>query len=82
MENLTPDVREVILPKDFQQLTIGEIGDEPGITVTEDKSRRHRAWLITRALLLSVPPTPVVRKKNSPVLPHTLGMSWAGQAQS
>lgn len=52
MEKLPDEIREVILLKDYEELTNKEIAGDLGISVPAVKSRLHRARQLTRAMLL------------------------------
>ncbi|GAB3244823.1 RNA polymerase sigma factor [Chitinimonas naiadis] len=52
METLPEDYRQVILLRDFEELTIGEMAEELGLSVAATKSRLHRARQTARDLLL------------------------------
>lgn len=52
MEALPEDYRQIILLRDFEELTIAEIADELGLSQAATKSRLHRARLHARELLL------------------------------
>jgi RNA polymerase sigma factor (sigma-70 family) len=51
-ESLPSDYREIILMRDFEELTIAEIAEELNITVAASKSRLHRARAMAREYLL------------------------------
>ncbi|WP_295749561.1 RNA polymerase sigma factor [Undibacterium sp.] len=52
LESLPQDYREIILLRDFEELTIGEIAQQLGLTPGASKSRLHRARLLAREYLL------------------------------
>lgn len=52
MSKLPPKYQEVILMKDFQQLTNQEIATELNLSLVAVKSRLHRARLAARTLLI------------------------------
>lgn len=52
LESLSPAHREIILLRDVQDLTIGEIADRLGITREATKSRLHRARAMVKEYLL------------------------------
>jgi RNA polymerase sigma factor (sigma-70 family) len=52
-ESLPPDYREILLLRDFEELTIGEIAQRLGITPAAAKSRLHRARTLAREYLLA-----------------------------
>lgn len=54
MDRLPSDYREVLLLKDFQQLTNKEISKLLGISIAAVKSRLHRARQMARSLLLGI----------------------------
>jgi RNA polymerase sigma factor (sigma-70 family) len=53
MESLSPEYRDVILLRDFEELTIGEIAERIGLSISATKSRLHRARARARELLLA-----------------------------
>ncbi|WP_109483193.1 sigma-70 family RNA polymerase sigma factor [Paraburkholderia sp. C35] len=53
LESLPADYRDVILLRDFEELTIGEIAERLGMTVAATKSRLHRARMMAREYLLA-----------------------------
>ncbi|OUS02614.1 RNA polymerase subunit sigma-24 [Gammaproteobacteria bacterium 42_54_T18] len=53
IDKLPKDYREVILMKDFYQLTNKEISSELSMSLVAVKSRLHRARLAARALLIN-----------------------------
>jgi RNA polymerase sigma factor (sigma-70 family) len=53
IESLPPDYREILLLRDFEELTIGEIAQRLGITPAAAKSRLHRARTLAREYLLA-----------------------------
>ncbi|BCF88036.1 RNA polymerase sigma24 factor [Paraburkholderia largidicola] len=52
LESLPADYRDVILLRDFEELTIGEIAARLGMTAAATKSRLHRARVMAREYLL------------------------------
>jgi len=52
-EALPPHYREIILLRDFEELTISEIAERVGLTTPATKSRLHRARQLMREYLLS-----------------------------
>jgi DNA-directed RNA polymerase specialized sigma24 family protein len=52
LESLSPTHREIILLRDVQDMTIGEIADHLGITREATKSRLHRARAMVKEYLL------------------------------
>jgi len=54
LESLSADYREVILLRDFAELSIAEIAAELGLSVAATKSRLHRARLLAREYLVGV----------------------------
>src|SRR5437868_12282875 len=54
LESLPPQHREIILLRDFEELTISEIAARLGITREATKSRLHRARLLVREYLMPV----------------------------
>ncbi|MGQ0620026.1 MAG: RNA polymerase sigma factor [Panacagrimonas sp.] len=59
LESLPKDYREIILLRDFEERTIGEIARRIGLTSAATKSRLHRARVLCREYLLGdVPSTP------------------------
>ncbi len=52
LESLPPHYREVLLLRDFEELTIAEIGKRLAIGKTAVKSRLHRARVLTREYLI------------------------------
>ena len=52
LESLPADYRDVILLRDFETLTMGEIASQLGITIPAAKSRLHRARTLAREYLL------------------------------
>ncbi len=52
LESLPPGHREIVLLRDFEELTISEIAQRLGITREATKSRLHRARLLVREYLL------------------------------
>ena len=52
LESLSDQHRQIILLRDFAELTIGEIAAELGLSATAAKSRLHRARLLAREYLL------------------------------
>lgn len=53
LESLPADYREILLLRDFEELTIGEIAQRLGITAAAAKSRLHRARTLAREYLLA-----------------------------
>lgn len=53
LESLSAPHREIILLRDLEELTIGEIADRSGLTREATKSRLHRARLLVREYLTS-----------------------------
>lgn len=53
LESLPPDYRDVLLLRDFEELTIGEIAMQLGLSVPATKSRLHRARTLAREYLLA-----------------------------
>lgn len=53
IESLPPHYREVLLLRDFEELTIGEIAARVGNTPAAVKSRLHRARTLAREYLLA-----------------------------
>lgn len=51
LESLPPQHREIILLRDFEELTISEIADRLNLTREATKSRLHRARLLVREYL-------------------------------
>jgi RNA polymerase sigma-70 factor (ECF subfamily) len=51
IESLPPTYREVILLRDLQEMTIGEIATALGLTREATKSRLHRARSMVREFL-------------------------------
>jgi len=54
LESLPPHYLEMILLRDFEELTIAEICERLGVTVATAKSRLRRARLLVREYLLGV----------------------------
>jgi RNA polymerase sigma factor (sigma-70 family) len=54
LESLPPHYLEVILMRDFEELTIAEICERLGVTVQTAKARLRRARLLVREYLLGV----------------------------
>lgn len=52
LESLPADYRQVILLRDFEQLTIGEIAAQLGLSSAATKSRLRRARLLAREYLM------------------------------
>lgn len=52
LESLPVDYRQIILLRDFEQLTIGEIAAQLGISSAAAKSRLHRARAMAREYLM------------------------------
>jgi RNA polymerase sigma factor (sigma-70 family) len=55
LESLPAPYREVILLRDFEELTIGELAERLGLTAAAAKSRLHRARQLAREYLLGSP---------------------------
>lgn len=53
LESLPPHYREVLLLRDFEELTIGEIAERTGESAAAVKSRLHRARTLAREYLLA-----------------------------
>ncbi len=53
LEALPPHYLEMILLRDFEELTIGEISERLNITAATAKARLHRARLLVREYLVS-----------------------------
>lgn len=53
IESLPPHYREVLLLRDFEELTIGEIAARTGASPAAVKSRLHRARTLAREYLLA-----------------------------
>lgn len=53
LESLPADYREVILLRDFAEMSIGEIAAQLGLSVAAAKSRLHRARKLAREYLLA-----------------------------
>ncbi|RDJ98533.1 hypothetical protein DLM46_32925 [Paraburkholderia lacunae] len=53
LESLPVDYRDVLLLRDFEELTIAEIAERMGATVPATKSRLHRARTMAREYLLA-----------------------------
>jgi RNA polymerase sigma-70 factor (ECF subfamily) len=56
LESLSPQHREIILLRDLQDMTIGEIAKHLGITREATKSRLHRARAMVKEYLLPEEP--------------------------
>jgi DNA-directed RNA polymerase specialized sigma24 family protein len=52
-ESLPADYRDVLIVRDFEELTIAEIEQRIGASVPATKSRLHRARMMAREYLLS-----------------------------
>jgi|SRR5438105_8192606 len=52
LESLPPTHREIVILRDFEELTIAEIAQRLGLTREATKSRLHRARLLVREYLL------------------------------
>jgi RNA polymerase sigma factor (sigma-70 family) len=52
LESLPRDYLQIVLLRDFEELSMGEIAQELGITVAAAKSRLHRARAMAREYLL------------------------------
>jgi RNA polymerase sigma factor (sigma-70 family) len=52
LESLPHDYLQIVLLRDFEELSMGEIAQELGITVAAAKSRLHRARAMAREYLL------------------------------
>jgi RNA polymerase sigma factor (sigma-70 family) len=57
LESLSTSHREIILLRDLQEMTIGEIADHLGITREATKSRLHRARAMVKEYLIPVRPS-------------------------
>ena len=55
LESLPATLREVVLLRDMEQFTLGEIADRVGITREATKSRLHRARTLLREYLRAAP---------------------------
>jgi RNA polymerase sigma factor (sigma-70 family) len=53
LESLPAEYRYVLLLRDFEELTIGEIAERLGLSVPATKSRLHRARTLAREYLLA-----------------------------
>lgn len=53
LESLPADYRDVLISRDFEELTIAEIAQRIGASVPATKSRLHRARTMAREYLLS-----------------------------
>lgn len=53
LESLPNDAREIIVLRDFEELTIREIAAQLRLTIPATKSRLHRARELTREYLLA-----------------------------
>jgi RNA polymerase sigma factor (sigma-70 family) len=53
LESLPRDYLQIVLLRDFEELSMGEIAQELGITVAAAKSRLHRARSMAREYLLA-----------------------------
>ncbi|MDR7307308.1 sigma-70 family RNA polymerase sigma factor [Rhodoferax saidenbachensis] len=53
LQSLPPQYLEVILLRDFEELSIAEIAAQLGLTAAATKSRLHRARTLTREYLLA-----------------------------
>lgn len=53
IESLPPDYRDILLLRDFEELTIGEIAQRLGLSAAATKSRPHRARTLAREYLLA-----------------------------
>ncbi|SEJ06387.1 RNA polymerase sigma factor, sigma-70 family [Paraburkholderia diazotrophica] len=53
LQSLPPDYRDVLLLRDFEELTIGEIAARLCLSVPATKSRLHRARSLAREYLLA-----------------------------
>jgi RNA polymerase sigma factor (sigma-70 family) len=53
LESLPAEYRNVLLLRDFEELTIGEIAGRLGLSVPATKSRLHRARTLAREYLLA-----------------------------
>lgn len=53
LESLPPDYRDILLMRDFEELTIAEIAARVGSTPAAAKSRLHRARTLAREYLLA-----------------------------
>jgi RNA polymerase sigma factor (sigma-70 family) len=53
LESLPRDYLQIVLLRDFEELSMGEIAQELGITVAAAKSRLHRARAMAREYLLA-----------------------------
>jgi RNA polymerase sigma factor (sigma-70 family) len=58
LESLPAHYLEIILLRDFEELTIAEIAEHLGLQVPGAKSRLHRARELVREYLLGMPPSP------------------------
>lgn len=56
LESLPPHYLEIILLRDFEELTIGEICTRLGVSTQSAKARLRRARLLVREYLLGLPP--------------------------
>ncbi len=54
LESLPPHYLEMVLLRDFEELTIAEICERLGITVATAKSRLHRPRLLVREYLVGL----------------------------
>lgn len=55
LESLPPGYREVVVMRDFEELTIGEMAARLSLTREATKSRLHRARALVRPYLLAAP---------------------------
>jgi RNA polymerase sigma factor (sigma-70 family) len=53
LESLPADYRDILLLRDFEELTIGEIAARTGASASATKSRLHRARTLAREYLLA-----------------------------
>lgn len=53
LESLSHDAREIIVLRDFEELTIREIAERLSLTIPAVKSRLHRARELTREYLMA-----------------------------
>lgn len=53
LESLAPSHREIVLMRDFHEMTLQEMATQLGITIEATKSRLHRARAMVKEYLLS-----------------------------
>lgn len=64
IQSLPPHYREIVLLRDFEELTMSEVAARLGLTLANAKSRLRRARLLIREYLLEGDVCPTIAKQS------------------